>query len=337
MKRVYPQLILNKIASVFAMTRAYEMLYAIRYYHDPVGTVPTIGSSSEMFNPNVGYTEATNNLSGDLLSYSTEDYYGYNAATVHEGFTTHEAELQGGYLESIYGSTDYTQAQFGFETVEMVAKEQTLSSKLSPEAIYDLQQSFNGQDAKRMLLDLMENSIKQDLDRRGLAIGKRTAITGEGSKGLYTIDMDYSTNTEAGDWTQKRFSYLMSKIVSLSMDVVNSTYKNSANWMVANTKIISALNSLGNMWSGITIEPSGTTGNEVYKGTIKSLGLDVFMDVYSNTHKYNGATYDEILMGYTGKQPGDGGMMVGMYVPLMIIEATSYKDFNQYFAVKVFV
>lgn len=394
-RRVFPELIFNKIGSVQPMEGPVSQIFYLgsaRQYGNnaskqqlfskynltyrglttsPIGTTGTLTTTGTV-NTSALYGGA--NGSGTLGTASTT--YGGSAAFWPVATTMLGWSVSAG--EKLDG-TGIPELNISIEQQPVVARTKKMRALWTIEASQDLK-AYHNLDLERELTELMSKELELEIDRellediRGIAYNVRNT-TGGSVGGWHPSSLDNEINSnnfaaiggtgptnESTSFTPGSFSYdqgtmptndfgstsrsnvfvvdltatsmmyapqhaghvyanLLAVMNFASQDIYKTTHRGPGNWIVTSPLVGAMLESAAKLEGGIGPKTEGITNmgaNKIeYRGKFAGK-YDLFIDPLWPE--------DEILMGYKGGSPMDGGFVYCPYIPIEALPTITDPD-----------
>lgn len=391
-RRVFPELIFNKIGSVQPMEGPVSQIFYLGSARQYGGTkqqlyskynltyrgvtTSAIGTTGTLTTTGTVHTSALyggNNGSGVLGTASTT--YGgqiamYPVATTMLGWSVSAGEALTG--------TGIPELNISVEQQPVVARTKKMRALWTIEASQDLK-AYHNLDLERELTDLMSKELELEIDReliedlRGIAYNVKNT-TGGSVGGWHPSSLDNETNSnnfaaiggtgptdETTSFTPGAFTYaqgamptndfgnsrsnvfvvdltatsmnyapqhaghvyanLLAIMNFASQDIYKTTHRGPGNWVITSPLIGAMLESAAKLEGGIGPKTDGITNmgaNKIeYRGKFAGK-YDLFIDPLWPE--------DEILMGYKGGSPMDGGFVYCPYIPIEALPTITDPD-----------
>lgn len=211
--------------------------------------------------------------------------------------------------------TDMGEVSFQLTSVSVSVEERKLRATWSPELAQDVS-AFHNIDAEAELTAILAEQISAEIDREILRDLRKSAA--------WQLRWDYngwkrlpvvSTNYTQKDWNQT----LMTAVNKISAQIMKSTCRGGADWLVVSAEISAVLNDLE--YFHVT---DASAESMQYNMGIEKIGslqgrYQVIVDPY--------APHWSIIMGHHGTSLLDTGYIYAPYVPLALTP-TMYNPFN---------
>lgn len=211
--------------------------------------------------------------------------------------------------------TDMGEVSFQLTSVSVSVEERKLRATWSPELAQDVS-AFHNIDAEAELTAILAEQISAEIDREILRDLRKSAA--------WQLRWDYngwkrlpvvSTNYTQKDWNQT----LMTAVNKISAQIMKSTFRGGADWLVVSAEISAVLNDLE--YFHVT---DASAESMQYNMGIEKIGslqgrYQVIVDPY--------APHWSIIMGHHGTSLLDTGYIYAPYVPLALTP-TMYNPFN---------
>jgi hypothetical protein len=214
--------------------------------------------------------------------------------------------------------------RMSLERIAIEAMTRRLKAEYSIELAQDLK-AVHGLDAEAELINILEYEISAEIDRElinrinNVAKGCATwSYSGAYAGAAYGVPVT-GANIADGRWEQERFRTLYTRIIKEANAVAITSRRGTANFIIASSNVISALESLSNfMYSGVPGDVKPTLG-------VAKVGtLDGRFSVYLDTF----ATADYVTVGYKGASQFDTGVIYCPYIPLLLQKVTDPTSFQ---------
>jgi hypothetical protein len=384
-RRVFPELIFNKIGSVQPMEGPVSQIFYLGSARQSGGTVQTLYSKY-----NLTYRGLTTNPIGASSTANDLDTYpnppvsglfgGFSASTgMGTASTTYGGKIAGWpSTNTILGwhvsageylaGTAIPELNISVEQQPVVARTKKMRALWTIEASQDLK-AYHNLDLERELTELMSKELELEIDRelledlRGLAynvsgpgiggnIGGWTpgsldytnsnnfpTLTGVGPDGntltggsftfgqqtmptnqfgalgtnsnVFVVDFTSTALPFAPQHVGHVYANLLGALNFASQDIYKTTHRGPGNWIVTSPLIGAMLESAAKLEGGIGPKTEGITNmgaNKIeYRGKFAGK-YDLFIDPLWPE--------DEIMMGYKGGTPMDGGFVYCPYIPI---------------------
>lgn len=211
--------------------------------------------------------------------------------------------------------TDMGEVSFQLTSVSVSVEERKLRATWSPELAQDVS-AFHNIDAEAELTAILAEQISAEIDREILRDLRKSAA--------WQLRWDYngwkrlpvvSTNYTQKDWNQT----LMTAINKISAQIMKSTLRGGADWLVVSAEVSAVLNDLE--YFHVT---DASAESMQYNMGIEKIGslqgrYQIIVDPY--------APHWSIIMGHHGTSLLDTGYIYAPYVPLALTP-TMYNPFN---------
>jgi hypothetical protein len=381
-RRVFPELIFNKIGSVQPMEGPVSQIFYLgsaRQYGNSVQTlyskynltyrglttsaIGTTGTLTTTGTVNTSALYGGANGSGTLGTASTT--YGGQIAMFPTNTTMLGWSVSAG--EALTG-TGIPELNISVEQQPVVARTKKMRAMWTIEASQDLK-AYHNLDLERELTELMSKELELEIDReliedlRGIAYNIRNTVGGNVG-GWVPSSLDIETNSnnfaalggtgptnETNSFTPGAFTYgqqtmptndfgnsrsnvfvvdltstamnyapqhaghvyanLLAVMNFASQDIYKTTHRGPGNWVITSPLIGAMLESAAKLEGGIGPKTEGITNmgaNKIeYRGKFAGK-YDLFIDPLWPE--------DEIMMGYKGGSPMDGGFVYCPYIPI---------------------
>jgi hypothetical protein len=152
--------------------------------------------------------------------------------------------------------------------------------------------------------------------------GLATAKDSGGSRNVYFVDMsNYAGMNLTPRHAGEAYSNLLAAVNFAAQDIYKTTYRGAGNYIITSPLVAAMLQSAAKLEGGLGADESGTLGAQiVYKG--KWAGqYDIYVDPLWPE--------DEMLVGYKGSNPMEGGYVYAPYIPVqMLPTVVNPEDFQ---------
>jgi hypothetical protein len=250
------------------------------------------------------------------VAFCTNNEAGYNLIIPNYTgpVTTAAGEVMGGA-----GQPAIPSMKMSLERIAIEAMTRKLKSEYSVELAQDLK-AVHGLDAEAELINILEYEITAELDRELInRINSVSTSTPTWSYAGYTTTATTGANLADGRWEAERFRTLYTRIMKEANQVALTTRRGTANFIIASSNVVTALETLSNfMYSSVPGDVKVTLG--VAKvGTLDGR-FSVYLDTFANT--------DYVTVGYKGSSQFDTGVIYCPYVPLMLQKVIDPNTFQ---------
>jgi hypothetical protein len=380
-RRVFPELIFNKIGSVQPMEGPVSQIFYLGSARQFGGTKQQLYSKY-----NLTYQGATTSAiqgsavgglyTGALTGVSTEKLYGTSGASATGWATTTYGGRIAAYPQAstILGwsvsagealaGTSIPELNISIEQQPVVARTRKMRALWTIEASQDLK-AYHNLDLERELTELMSKELELEIDReliedlRGLAYNVTGATynpnwtyasldnansnnfgaiggTGPESTGFTPASFTYGQGTMptdaygaaadsnvfivdltacAANFAPQHMGQVYANLLGVvnfaSQDIYKTTHRGPGNWLITSPLVGAMLESAAKLEGGIGPKTEGITNmgaNKIeYRGKFAGK-YDLFIDPLWPE--------DEIMMGYKGGSPMDGGFVYCPYIPI---------------------
>lgn len=208
-------------------------------------------------------------------------------------------------------STSIKEMGFSIEKSTVTADSYKLKAKYTDELQQDLKAQQN-LDAETELIQLMGDEIAIEQNQRFIAFLLEKAALGG------TTSWDYTSTLYGGDadgrWAAEKLFNLYMYINKIANQVVKTTMRGRANFMVTSLDIASMLESF-KFWTSVLNISNIPDVNLAQTAFVGVLGgkLKVYVDMY--------ATTNYIALGYKGASEWDAGIFYCPYIPVYVKKA----------------
>jgi len=257
-------------------------------------THPVDAAGTETFDGYVGGDAASANLSAITVGDFSASYAQY-------------ASLE---LE-----TEMGEVSFKLDEVVVSVEERKLRATWSPELAQDVS-AFHNIDAEAELTAMLSEQVAAEIDREILRDLRKL--------GAWHLRWDYNgwrkTSLAANAYTQKEWNQtLITKVNQISAQIMKSTLRGGANFIVVSSEISAVMNDLEYFHVS-----DASPEQDMYNMGIERIGslqgrYQVYVDPYSPSYS--------MIIGHKGKSLLDTGYIYAPYVPLQLTP-TMYNPFN---------
>ena len=345
-RRTFPELITNEIVGVQPMTGPVGLAFAMRYKYE--GAALGYGTTAS---GGVGDgSNSAGNISGNT-AISDGKEIGYNY--LNTAFTgTSSARLSGlgtsgtafnglvedsgvaALISQFELTSNIPQVTVSFEKTAVEAGTRRLAAKWSVELEQDLK-NMNGIDIDAELTNAMSYEIQAEIDREMIARMIQTCLNAGAGVGYST----WSAISADGRWSGERARDFYNRIVVEANRVAVRNRRGAANFIIATPRICAILETLPNFtWQPVTgsvntapvgIAKVGAVGGrfQIYRDTRTEAQST---QSYANAGYASGraTTVDYALLGYTGPEYYDTGIVYCPYIPVMVQRTIGPNDFS---------
>lgn len=286
-RRTFPELIAHEIVGVQPLTGPVGLAFAMRFVAD--GTYDSVAATQE-----VGFNTIDSDYSGSYVTSAGEALGSNSSGDVGLGFGD---------------GTAIPELSMTLEKAQIEAKTRKLRSRWSVEVAQDLQ-NMHGLNLEDEMTDALSYEITAETDRELIARIRATAAT---------TTLDYDSDFD-GRWESEKYKNLYNAVVRKSNEIAITTRRGPGNWVVANTTVCAALETL----PSFAIHPVMGDVNTAIYGVAKVGSLDGRMMLYRDTFYSS----DDALIGYKGINEYDTGVVYLPYVQLMQSKQVDYGSFQ---------
>jgi hypothetical protein len=323
-RRIFPDLIANKLCGVQAMSTPVGLAYVLRVLYND-------GSANEAAWENVdyygGYTGSQVGVSGLLRgnTSSTSANTGFGDTSGAGAFTSASEGWSisgtGGTWPMTAASTStsgttttvltpqtgfgaYPQLKVHIDQLAISAKERKLAASFSLESMQDLK-AMHGLDIEKEMLNFIQYEVMAELDREILTAIKVSSIdTANGGAVISPIDLTGSGTGIDGRWSGEKYMNIIASIIHQANVVAIKTKRAPANNVVVSPDICSALQAAGHPFVGLNANVNAT---QVMSSVGKLNGsLDVYRDQYAHV--------SNAMVVLKGSGISDAGVIFSPYV-----------------------
>lgn len=212
---------------------------------------------------------------------------------------------------------DMRQMAIRIVSVGVDTKTRAIKAELTVELIQDMK-SMHGLSAEKEILFVLESELINDIN---MSIIKKFK---EVSKLAPVFDL---ANDSAGRHAMEYYSGLYDRILADGRELGSRNQKGNANILIATSRVISALQSLGKFQAvnqASSLKHAETHADN-YVGTTVD-GMKVYQDWFADDEGY--------MVIYKGKGALDNGVIYAPYQPVMIMNATSSVTMQPVIAIK---
>ena len=137
-------------------------------------------------------------------------------------------------------------------------------------------------------------------------------------KNVYFVDFATSSLSLQPRHVGEVYSNLLAAVNFAAQDIYKTTYRGAGNYIITSPLVAAMLQSAAKLEGGLSSEEAGTLGAQIhYKG--KWAGMyDVYVDPLWPE--------DEILVGYKGSNPMEGGYVYSPYIPVQMLPTVVDPD-----------
>ena len=252
------------------------------------------------------------------VAYTIGNEAGFNV--IFENYSGSVTTAAGEVLGSDGTTNEMKSMKMHLERVSTEAKTRKLKAEYTMELAQDLK-NVHGLDAEGELINILEYEITAEIDRELVSRINNVATSGL-APWVYAMSastITSGTNISDGRWEQEKFRTLYTRIVKEANNVALTTRRGAANFIVASTNVVTALEMLPSfMYSAVP----GTI--QAGAGSVKVGTLDGRFTVYCDTF----AMFDYVTVGYKGGSSFDTGIIYCPYIPLMIQKVVDPNTFQ---------
>lgn len=309
-RRAAPLMIAYDLCGVQPLTQPTGLIFALRSrYGNQQGEEALFNEADSDFSGTGTHTGTTPAVLNDSPTPG--------AYTKGVGIATNVAETLGGT------GPDFGEMSFTVEKISVEAKTRALKASYSVEFAQDLK-SLHGLDADAELSNILSTEILSEVNRevlRTMYIAARVGALDTTTPGTFDLDTDSN-----GRWLAERHKGLLYQIEREANRVAQETRRGKANFIVASSDVVSALNMLGALdyapalRQSLNVDESSST----FAGVLSN-GMKVYVDPYSGTAAGSGQFF---MVGYKGSSAWDAGMYYCPYIPLQMVRTTDPNTFT---------
>lgn len=185
-----------------------------------------------------------------------------------------------------------------------------------------------------VLVSTMEQMITLDIERELIAEMKNLAVDSlQGGEDIYAIEIGGANTDITGSWTQEKLSTLLTQLTVIAGRIKTATRLGRGNFAILAPSVSTALLSVSNFFSGLTISDN-TSDDDNYVGKVNK--LDIYEDAWGEI--YDGENWDlqytEALVGYKGSKEGESGVIYMPYQPVQLLKAVDPNSLQPVVAIK---
>lgn len=329
-RRVYPELLANKIVGIQPMNGPVGLAFALRKKYD--------GENLACMTPDGGCTvNPPASASHPHRSFGQEAGYNFlnsaHTGTTSDALTGNEsfqfvAEDQGvaDLLSNLECNTAIPQMGLCIEKQAVEAGSRKLAVKFSQESEEDLQAMY-GLSIRDEMISTMSEEVQAEIDREILMRMLQISLKAGEGRGWSV----WNPAEADGRWSQERALSLYQHIVFQARLVQIKTRRGPANFAVATPAALTILEALGSYWKPncCTTDTAGVkeVAGQVEAGSIS--GIKVYADTRTEAQYQTGvrdARVDYIMLGYKGRESHDTGLVYLPYIPIMLAETRGTHD-----------
>lgn len=244
-------------------------------------------------------------VAGTTVIAGFQNEMGFNL--IFKNFTgamsTAESETKGANIKNV---------QVKIEKMQVTAMARRLKAEYTLETAQDLK-AIHGLDAEKELINIMEYELVAELDRELIdLINSKATVTPTwvyGGAGVVSNTTTTGLTQADGRWEAEKIRTLYNRLLREANQVALTTRKGSANFIIASSNVVAALETLqGFMYASVPGQVKPTMG-------VAKVGtLDGRFTVYMDTFAFK----DYITLGYKGSSQMDSGVIYCPYVPLQM-------------------
>lgn len=258
-------------------------------------------------------------LSHPVAATGTETFDGYvggDVATANLSAIT-AGDFSASYAQyaSLELETEMGEVSFKLDEVVVSVEERKLRATWSPELAQDVS-AFHNIDAEAELTAMLSEQVAAEIDREILRDLRKL--------GAWPLRWDYNgwrkTSLAANAYTQKEWNQtLITKVNQISAQIMKSTLRGGANFIVVSSEISAVFNDLEYFHVS-----DASPESDMYNMGIERIGslqgrYQVYVDPYAPSYS--------MIIGHKGKSLLDTGYIYAPYVPLQLTP-TMYNPFN---------
>ena len=313
-RRSMPNLIAYDIAGVQPMNGPTGLIFAMKSRYS------TQGGTEALFNEaNSGFS-GIGSQAGDSSSLSspTSSNGGLNAA-FSEG-TAMPTSTGEGLGAGASGNGSFASMAFSIEKATVTAQSRALKAEYTMELAQDLK-AVHGLDAESELANILSAEILAEINREVIRSVNVSAVLGAQTANI-AVNGTFNLQTDSdGRWSVEKFKGLLVQIDREANAIAKATRRGKGNFILCSSDVATALAASGvlnfapALSTNLEVDDTGSTFAGVLNGRIK-----VYIDPYS--------TVDYVTVGYRGTNPYDAGLFYAPYVPLTMVRAVGYQDFQ---------
>lgn len=298
-RRIFPELVGNYICGVQPMLGPTGYAYGLRYRFDNTAGTITAGDEAGYNNIDRTYTGTHSTSAGERLGEA--------------------------YMGSPTGGT-MREVSLNIEREAVEAETRKLKARYSLEAAQDIKVT-QGIDLNQKMIEILNYEVKAEIDRElvnlvitaAQAGGQLTFSTASSGSGVCD---DTNVVRSDGRWEQEKFRTLFTAIQRLSEEIARDTRRGAGNFILATSKVVTALQELKALASAPMDEAIVPKLGNSFVGNIGTFRL--FRDLMASD-----GTTEYAVIGYSNpNDSADNGVIYCPYIPLMLMNSINPESFN---------
>jgi hypothetical protein len=268
------------------------------------------------------YNEPNTALTGTGTQTSHATAPDYDTYTVGRGLVTAAGELLG----TGGGNPEIAQLGITIDKQPINATTRKMQATLTTEFVQDLL-ATHGLDGHATVADMLSAELMAENNREFVNLirmwakkGRAEIIYSNGaplknSAGVIqksaVATFDVNANTD-GRWGEEKWKFLVRKIMVEANAIAKDTRRGKGNFIICSSNVADVLSLAGKMLyapafeSNLVVDDTGLT----FAGTLHGGQIKVFIDPYLG--------YDEVIVGYKGKELFDAGIFYAPYTGLLM-------------------
>jgi hypothetical protein len=313
-RRSMPNLIAYDIMGVQPMNGPTGLIFAMKSRYN------TQGGTEALFNEANSAFAGIGSQAGDSSSLSTPTSSNGGLNPSFSEGTAMSTATGEGLGAGASGNGDFAQMAFSIEKATVTANSRALKAEYTMELAQDLK-AVHGLDAESELANILSAEVLAEINREAIRTINRKAKLGAQTANV-AVAGTFNLHTDAdGRWSVEKFKGLMVQIDRECNQIAKDTRRGKGNFILCSSDVATALAASGvlnfapALSTNLEVDDTGSTFAGVLNGRVK-----VYIDPYS--------TVDYVTAGYRGTNPYDAGMFYAPYVPLTMVRAVGYKDFQ---------
>jgi len=290
-RRIFPNLLANEIVGVQPMNGPVGQAFAMRFYADTTKGNYTKGVTE------LGYNTVDKDYTGSVPTTASERWGSGTDVNLSDPVQT--AEIPRGKM------------QIAQTTVE--AETRMMAAEYNIQAAQDMR-AMHGEDLEARMVEFLQYEIQQEIDRE---LVDRINGLADNNASTYTV------SAGDGQWEAEKFRNLYTKIVDEAQAIATGTRAGAGNIIICSSKVVTALDSLGNFM----IQPTNSAQMSLSPGIAKVGTIENRFTVYRDSF----AATDYATIGYKGPGFDQSGVIYLPYVPLQM--ARTVREDNPFIPV----
>ena len=293
-RRIFPNLIANDLVSVQPMAGPVGLAYALRFKYKTAS--PNVAVNTE-----IGYNTIDQSYTGSISADPVSGAGGVETSAGERLSSVDPTQTE-----------NMREAGLSIESVTVTALTRKLKSRWSLEAAQDLK-NMHGVDIESEIISMLQYEVAAEIDRELINRMRSKCTIANGNYTIVTI------NNLDGQWQLEKLRAFYTLIVQKANEIAISSRRGAGNFLICSSKVITALDAIGNF----IIAPTNSSPMELGPGIAKVGSVEGRFDVYRDTF----ATDEYCLVGYKGPGHADAGIVYCPYVPLVLsktMEPTSF-------------